>query len=352
MCNKRVLHAFDQGWAETITVKGKAIESPTTKGYGISISRIDPVPEVSLYSLVDKLPLALRETVAESREDNQQWHEQFPSIKNVIASQGGVFFVREVSTEATVDVDDRAELADANYPPQIRLLNWSASGDAPECRHPIDILVDHAMAATNTCTIEAACAMIEIAANAKALRIVACCSDYRPGKEGVRSPLSGWPIVDTEVLLKAIRTPVAAKDLAIEGTGNYAVFKPDFEVAFPRMPENEEESDEDAGAAAQDHGDDEVERLRPLLYVSTSVLSPVDGSSRVKTPDFLLCGPDIDLGKALFVRFVHPRFPQKCVLMSAYVNLGRPQIVMPGTSCRPFVPVDSCYSVCMCVLIA
>lgn len=319
-----------QGWAETITVKGKAIESPTTKGYAISISRIDPVPEVSLYSLIDKLPLALRETVAESREDNQQWHDQFPSIKNVIASQGSVFFVREVSAQATVDVDDRAELADANYPPQIRLHNWSVAGDAPECRHPIDILVDHAMAATNTCTIEAACAMLEIAANAKALRVVACSSDYRAGKESVRSPLAGWPIVDTEVLLSAIKTPVSPKDLVIDATGNYAVFKPDFEVAFPRMPENEEEDE------AQ-NGDDEVERLSPLLYVSTTVLSPVNGSSRVKTPDFMLCGPDIDLGKALFVRFVHPRFPQQCILMSAYVNLGRPQIVMPGTCFYSFL---------------
>lgn len=317
-----------QGWSETIMVKGKAIESPTTKGYGIAISRIDPIPDVSLYSLLDKLPLALRETVAASRDDNQQWQDQFSSIKNVIASQGGIFFVREVSAQATVDMDARAELADAGYPAQIRLLSWPApDNDAPETRHPIDILAEHAMAATNTCTVEAACAALEIAANARALRVVACSSDYRPGKEGIRSPLAGWPIIDTEVLLRSIKTPVSPKDLVIDATGNYAVFKPDFEVAFPCITSDNDDDD-------HEHQDDkeEVERLCPHLYVSTTVLSPVDGSSRVKTPDFLLCGPGIDLGKALFMRFVHPRFPQQCILMSAYINLGRPQVVMPGTS--------------------
>lgn len=206
----------------------------------------------------------------------------------------------------------------------------------PEHMHPIDILAEHAMAATNTCTIEAACSVIELAANAKALRLVVCHNEYRPGRDGLRSPVSGWPLIDTEILLQSIKTPVSAQDLVLDATGHYVVFKPTFEVAFPCMAsagsdaDNDEDTNEESSVGAGGGGD-EVERLCPLLYVSTTILSPVDGSSGVKTPDFLLCGPDVDLGKALFVRFVHPKFPQECVVMSAYINLSRPQITMPGT---------------------
>lgn len=100
------------------------------------------------------------------------------------------------------------------------------------------------------------------------------------------------------------------------------------QVPFPKMS--------DTGDFMPD-GDEQVERLRPLVYLSKNVLSPVDGANRVKCPDFMLCGQDMDLGKALFMRFVHPKFPERCVMLNAYVNLSRPQISMPGVYTIGFI---------------
>jgi hypothetical protein len=323
-----VIQGECKGWSEPITVKGKLMESAVTKGYGISISHVDPIPEASLYSIVHKLPVALRSNLTDSRADNLSWQEKFLPIRNVIGAQGGAFYLQSVDRGAAIDIDDRHEVS--MYPRQMCLRGWagapsssSASSDAIESMYCIDILETDAMIATNTCTAEAACAIIEAAIHAGALSVVVSANEYRAGKENVRSILCGWPMIDADALLRCIKTPVSADGLTLDKTRNYVVFTANFEVPFPKMT--------DAGEFECDDGSDEqVEMLHPLVYLSRSVISPVNGSSPVKCPDFILCGQDVDLGRALFVRFVHPKFPDRCVMLNTYINLSRPQIAMPG----------------------
>ena len=244
------------------------------------------------------------------------------------------FFVQKVSKDATIDLDDRPELA--NEPKQICISRWGVS-DGGNC---IDVLHDDAMRATNATDIRAACALLELAANAGALSVVVCANQYRPGKEHIKSMYYGFPVIDTRILLQCVSVPVDASMLTVNDTENYFVFETDFQVAFPVLKKGDDETNDggdDAGARSEEDCqssefmDGEEQMLCPHLYISKDPFINVKGPNAVRTPDFMLVGStDVVLQKAYFARFVHPTHPQRCVLWGGYINMSKPQITMPG----------------------
>jgi hypothetical protein len=244
--------------------------------------------------------------------------------QDLIQTQSVPFFVQKVSTDATIDLDDRQELA--NEPKQICISRWGVN-DGGNC---IDVLYDHAMRATNSTDIRSACALLELAANAGALSVVVCANQYRPGKEHIKSMYYGFPVVDTKILLQCVSVPVDSSMLTVDDTENYFVFETGFKVAFPVLKGDEEDNEDEKGEES-DFLDGEEQMLCPHLYISKDPFTSVKGSSAPPTPDFMLVGStDALLQKAYFARFVHPAHPQKCVLWGGYINMSKPQITMPG----------------------
>lgn len=311
---------------------------PVKKGYGMSVVSLNLISGASLYSVTDKLLKTMSPTLDECRAKQQAWQSKFHSIKDLIQAQSVPFFVKRVSTEATIDLDERPELL-GNDPAQLCVTRWCSTpgGDGGNC---VDVLHEDAMRATNCTDIRSACALLELAANAGALSMVVCANQYRPGKEHLKSMYYGFPIIDTKVLLQSIVVPVDSDSLTVDETENYFVFEAGFKVAFPKVREGVVDSeaassdqcdDEDEEkAAANGDDDDEEEMLCPHLYISKDPFTHVKGGHVLPTQDCMMVGANVQLQKAYFARFVHPLHPQRCVLWGGYVNMSKPQITMPG----------------------
>ena len=198
---------------------------PVKKGYGIGINAMSVLQGVSLYSVLDKLGKVLPPTLDASKAKQQAWQvsscncfcsnfctcidpcllsqSKFHSIKDLIQTDKVPFLVKKVSPRTNVDLDERPEVSsDAK---QLRLSQWSPNHSCGEAGQFIDILYEHAQAATNCPDIRSACALLELAANAGALSVVVCCNQYRPGREQTKSMLYGYPMIDTKVLLSCIQ---------------------------------------------------------------------------------------------------------------------------------------------------
>ena len=128
---------------------------------------------------------------------------KFHSIKDLIQTDKVPFLVKKVSPKTNVDLDERPEVSsDAK---QLRLSQWSPNHSCGEAGQFIDILYEHAQAATNCPDIRSACALLELAANAGALSVVVCFNQYRPGQKQTKSTLYGYPMIDTKTLLSCIQ---------------------------------------------------------------------------------------------------------------------------------------------------
>lgn len=226
---------------------------------------------------------------------------------------------------------------------QIRLSRWSSSSSkqGPESAHFIDILQEDALAATNCPDIQSACALLELAANAGALSLLVCANQYRQGREPTKSMLYGYPLINTTELLQSIPVPLDAALAKLDETENYFSFKTHFQMLLPSsMPgravkasddENDEDNDQNNEETNEDNEDETPEELMyPLLLVSKEPFTQVVGEHQLKTPDLMLVGNNVALGRAYYVRFVHPVLEHRCILWSGYINLAKPQITMPG----------------------
>ena len=91
---------------------------------------------------------------------------------------------------------------------QIRLSRWSCTSNGQkqgsEAAHLIDILQEHALAATNCPDLQSACALLELAANAGALSLLVCANPYRQGRDQLKSMLYAYPLINTHELLRSI----------------------------------------------------------------------------------------------------------------------------------------------------
>jgi hypothetical protein len=158
------------------------------------------------------------------------------NIKDIIQTQNVAFFVKTINPEACINLDERPELAKAfpNAPQQICVRDWlcsdpnanksssalgrngntlSASNNGSSGRagsdgsYCININIEDALRATNSNDIRSACALLELAANAKAWSVLVCTNQYRPSKEQLRSIYYGFPLIDTRILLQSIALP-------------------------------------------------------------------------------------------------------------------------------------------------
>ena len=349
---------------------------PVKKGYGMGVTAVTPLGGASLHSALRMLSKVLPPSLDDSKAKQQAWQSKFASLKKIIKTDKVPFYVSAVSQSATVDLDERPEMA--NEPPQVKLSGWCADAENSKGVEPgccIDILHETALKATNCADIHAACALIEIAANAGALSVVVCANQYRPGKERIKSMLYGFPIVDTRALLRSVQVPVDPASLRLDPSGNYFVFQTDFKVLFPSSssgvearavltvkgsedPDHEEGGAGEAAGAADggaceegDEGecaaeahvvaaeaceiDDEGELLSPHLHISKDVLVGIRGEEEIKCTDFMLVGNNVRLSKGYYARFVHPSMSEKSegggvVLWGGYVSMSKAQITMAG----------------------
>ena len=73
----------------------------------------------------------------------------------------------------------------------------------------------------------------------------------------------------------------------------------------------------------------------PLLLISKDPFTKVNPAGRaLPSPDFMLCASStsFSMARAYFVRVVHPKHQSTMISWSGYVNMGKPQIQMQGTS--------------------
>ena len=61
--------------------------SPAKKGYGMGINSISVIQCASLYSIKDKLPRVLADTLDASKIKQQKWQSKFHSIKDLIETE-------------------------------------------------------------------------------------------------------------------------------------------------------------------------------------------------------------------------------------------------------------------------
>jgi hypothetical protein len=112
---------------------------------------------------------------------------------------------------------------------QIRLSRWSSTCNGQkqgsEAGHLINILQEHALAATNCPDLQSACALLELAANAGALSLLVCANPYRQGRDQLKSMLYAYPLVNTQELLRSI--PVCAICTLIVNSLECLLLRPD-----------------------------------------------------------------------------------------------------------------------------
>ena len=126
--------------------------------------------------------------------------------------------------------------------------------------------------------------------------------------------------------------PALAK---LDDTENYFLFRTNFQMSLPSaMPgkpvKDREEEDENEEDDEEDIPEQHEEMLTPLLLVSKEPFTQVVGEHRLRTPDFMMVGNNVQLQRAYYARFVHPALQHRCILWSGYINLAKPQITMPG----------------------
>ncbi len=172
-------------------------------------------------------------------------------------------------------MDERPEIAELD--PQIRISGWCTERDTVDAALPIDILEEHALAATNCSDIRSAVAMLQLAANAGALSLLVFRDKYRGGKERTRSALFAYPFVDGRELLGGIRLPIEPSRLLFSEDCQSYVFPAHFQVMMPKAiaaaaaspkkkqskkkakkddDEDEESGDDESSKGGDNDGDD------------------------------------------------------------------------------------------------
>ena len=262
------------------------------KGYGLGMDKISVLEGVTLYSALDLLPHIFPSTGEKALEACREMQKKYTAIANIIQPECAAFFVKAVCKDAAVDIDDRAEVADE--PPQIRITGWCVEKDTADAALPIDILQDHAMAATNCADIRSTVALLQLCIGAGACKMVVRKDKYRRKKGRILSELFGYVFVDVQKLLSGISIPLDPSSLVISEDGQHYVFPAQFQVLMPRMvnapkkkgrvaeQEYEEEgsNDNDEGGSGEEEDggsndengkmdcNDEEELQTPLLLVS------------------------------------------------------------------------------------
>lgn len=271
-------------------------ESPVKKGYGLGMDKISVLEGVTLYSALDLLPHIFPSTGEKALEACKEMQKKYTAIANIIQPERAAFFVKAVCKDAAVDIDDRAEVADE--PPQIRITGWCVEKDTADAALPIDILQDHAMAATNCADIRSAVALLQLAIAAGACKLIAVRDKYRRKKERILSELFGYVFVDVQKLLSGISIPLDPSSLVVSEDGQHYTFPAQFQVLMPRIvnapkkkarvaeqgggEECNDDNEEEGGSGEEEDGcgndesgkmdcNDEEELQTPLLLVSRCV---------------------------------------------------------------------------------
>jgi hypothetical protein len=188
---------------------------PVKKGYGMGISAMKPMLH-SLYSFQDELRSVLCASANESTDKQRVFEESNKSINQMISQQNVPFLVQKFGSDTHITWDASNKL--------VKLVNW---GDAGE--DPIDITEEHAMAFTNSSTVEDACRIIELAYMTGCLMMPCFYDQFRKGREdsSPKSIFHGVPLVQSAKMFESVRLDDAG-GLRTDPSGRYYQFTPAF----------------------------------------------------------------------------------------------------------------------------
>ena len=183
----------------------------------MGISSMKPMPH-SLYSFQDELRSVLCASAAESTDKQRNFEECNKSINQMISQQNVPFLVQAFSAETHIVWDEQNKL--------VKLVNWGEAGE-----DPIDITEDHAMAFTNSSTVEDACRVIELSYMTCCLMMPCFYNQFRKGREdtSAKSVFYGVPLVQSAKMFESVRLDDAG-GLLTDPSGKYYQFTPSFKI--------------------------------------------------------------------------------------------------------------------------
>jgi hypothetical protein len=288
-----------KGWSQwevgdvNENAKNKAREiCPVKKGYGMGISSMKPMAQ-SLYSFQDELRYILKASPSDATDKQRGFEENNKPINQMISQQNVPFLVQKFGPDTHIVWDADHKL--------IKITNWGESGE-----DPIDIAEEHAMAFTNSSTMEDACRLIELAYMTGNLIMPSFYDQFRKGREDVaiKSVFHGVPLIQTAKLFESVAGNVTGTgELLTDPTGKYYVFTPQFKL----LDEDEKE------VAAQ------IMVSKELLHVSSDVQGIAD---TIPTPDLCLVGLNMPVKKGYYMRILRG----DVVCWGGYCNLSKPNI--------------------------
>jgi hypothetical protein len=172
----------------------------------------------SLYSFQDELRAILCASATESTDKQRNFEECNKSINQMISQQNVPFLVQSFGSDTHITWDAQHKL--------IKIVNW---GDAGE--DPIDITEDHAMAFTNSSTVEDACRVIELAYMTGCLIMPCFYDQFRKGRDDCspQSIFHGVPLLQSAKMFESVRLD-AAGGLLTDPSGKYYSFTPSFKL--------------------------------------------------------------------------------------------------------------------------
>jgi hypothetical protein len=183
----------------------------------MGISSMKPMLH-SLYSFQDEIRSVLCGSPTDSTEKQRNFEECNKSINQMISQQNVPFLVSSFGSDTHITWDTQNKL--------VKLINW---GDAGE--DPIDITEEHAMAFTNSNTVEDSCRIIELAYMTGCLIMPCFYDQFRKGREdsSPKSIFHGVPLVQSAKLFECVRLD-AAGGLLIDPSGKYYEFTPSYKL--------------------------------------------------------------------------------------------------------------------------
>jgi hypothetical protein len=205
----------------------------------------------------------------------------------MINQQNVPFLVQNFGTDTHIVWDEENKI--------VKIANWGESGE-----DPIDITEQHAMAFTNSNTVEDACRLIELAYTAGCLMMPCFYDQFRKGREdtSVKSVFHGVPLIQTTKLFESVHADNAGGFLT-DTSGKYYQFTPAFKLK----------------------GEDEKEVITQIM-VSREILHDVPGTGNILTQDYCITGVNIPIKKGYFIRIMRG----DVVCWGGYCNLTKPNI--------------------------
>jgi hypothetical protein len=136
----------------------------------------------------------------------------------MISQQNVPFLVQKFGSDTHITWDTQNKL--------VKLVNWGEAGE-----DPIDITEEHAMAFTNSSTVEDSCRVIELAYMTGCLMIPCFYDQFRKGREDTspKSIFHGVPLVQSAKMFESVRVD-AAGGLLTDISGRYYQFTPNFKL--------------------------------------------------------------------------------------------------------------------------